>query len=126
MFYKKNFPVEKKKDYLISNKKIFSKELSAKIVESMSTASSSNESFQKEDVEVECDDNRYLSIFLLFALERTTNIKLTLINYSPERKLSLFTSTYFTSRFSPNKILLVLHSKFPPNDLNCIDICTGF
>ncbi|CAF4383173.1 unnamed protein product [Rotaria sp. Silwood2] len=33
-------------------------ELSAKTVESISTASSSNESFQKEDVEVECDDNR--------------------------------------------------------------------
>ncbi|UJR35387.1 hypothetical protein I4U23_028144 [Adineta vaga] len=33
-------------------------ELSAKTVESISTESSSNESFQKEDVEVECDDNR--------------------------------------------------------------------
>ncbi|CAM4871683.1 unnamed protein product [Rotaria socialis] len=33
-------------------------ELSAKIGESISTASSSNESFQKEDVDVECDDNR--------------------------------------------------------------------
>ncbi|CAF0722314.1 unnamed protein product [Rotaria sordida] len=33
-------------------------ELSAKTVESISTASSSNESFQKEDGEVECDDNR--------------------------------------------------------------------
>ncbi|CAF3387402.1 unnamed protein product [Rotaria sp. Silwood1] len=33
-------------------------ELSTKTVESISTASSSNESFQKEDVEVECDDNR--------------------------------------------------------------------
>ncbi|CAM4758560.1 unnamed protein product [Rotaria magnacalcarata] len=33
-------------------------ELSAKVAESISTASSSNESFQKEDVDVECDDNR--------------------------------------------------------------------
>ncbi|CAF5088032.1 unnamed protein product, partial [Rotaria magnacalcarata] len=33
-------------------------ELSAKVTESISTASSSNESFQKEDVDVECDDNR--------------------------------------------------------------------
>ncbi len=45
----------------------FLKELSTKIIESISTASSSNESFQKEDVEVECDDNRYLSCFLLLS-----------------------------------------------------------
>jgi hypothetical protein len=38
------------------------KELSTKTVESISTASSSNESFQKEDAEVECDDNRYVYI----------------------------------------------------------------
>ncbi len=37
-------------------------ELSTKTVESISTASSSNESFQKEDVEVECEDNRYIYI----------------------------------------------------------------
>ena len=42
----------------------FQIELSSKVVESISTASSSNESFQKEDIEIECEDNRYLSYFL--------------------------------------------------------------
>jgi hypothetical protein len=58
----KKFAGKKTKYSLIFTlESILFEELSAKTAESISTASSSNESFQKEDVEVECDDNRYLS-----------------------------------------------------------------
>jgi hypothetical protein len=62
MFYKKDLQVKKNCFYslFLFNKKSSFTELSTKTVESISTASSSNESFQKEDAEAECDDNRYL------------------------------------------------------------------
>lgn len=48
-------------------------ELSSKVVESISTASSSNESFQKEDIEVEYDDNRSDAGLVHIVSNKTTN-----------------------------------------------------
>lgn len=65
MFYKKNLQVNqniRESFDFQKNHSFLLKELSTKTVESISTASSSNESFQRDDVEVECDDNRYIYI----------------------------------------------------------------
>ena len=69
MFYKKNLQVNEYDINTYAGFSFSSKELSTKTVESISTASSSNESFQKEDGEVECEDNRYIYILNDSSLE---------------------------------------------------------
>jgi len=60
-----------KAENIVLQKKL--SELSSKVVESISTASSSNESFQKEDIEIECEDNRSDTGLVNIVSSKTTN-----------------------------------------------------